>query len=363
MKRKLSIKKISIFILSVLTLTCLICCLIYNFKIKAVSNKSEEVEFKVENGSTYYTIADNLYKSGLIRSKFFYKIYLKINKPTGLGAGIYKLNKNMNVKKLISSLSKENSINTDAIILTFKEGKNMRWIAKYISENTNNSEEDVFNLLSDTEYLKELINTYWFLTDNILNNEIYYALEGYLYPNTYEFRSKDVTVKEIFKTLLDQEEKKLEELKDKIESNKYTTHEIITLASIVELEAGKSNDKNGIAGVFYNRLDNNMSLGSDVTTYYAAKVDLSERDITIQEVNDVNSYNTRSASMAGKLPVGPICSPTIDSIKAVLNPSISDYFYFVADKNGNTYFTKNYQEHTAKVAQLKRDGLWYTYEN
>ena len=363
MRRKISIKKISIFILSVIAIIILVCCLIYNFKIQAVSNKSEEVEFKVENGSTYYTIASSLKDKGLIKSEFYYKLYLKFNKPTDLGVGVYKLNKNMSVKKIIKALSKENSKNPDAFMMTFKEGKNMRWIASYIANNTNNTEEDVFNLLNDKTYLNELINNYWFLTNDILDDNIYYSLEGYLYPNTYEFKNKDVTVKEIFKTLLDQEDLKLKDLKTSIESNKYTTHQIITLASIVELEAGKSNDKPGIAGVFFNRLNNNMALGSDVTTYYASKVDMSERDLTIQEVNAVNSYNTRSSSMAGKLPVGPICSPTVDSIKAVLNPETSNYYYFVADKNGNTYFTKTYQEHTAKVRELKEKGLWYEYEN
>ena len=169
-------------------------------------------------------------------------------------------------------------------------------------------------------------------------------------------------VKDIFNTLLEEENKKLANLKQSIESSSYTTHKILTLASIIELEAGKSKDKAGIAGVFYNRLNNNMPLGSDVTTYYAAKIDLSDRDLTIQEVNAVNAYNTRSATMAGKLPVGPICSPTVESIKAVLNPDDNDYFYFVADKNGNTYFTKTYAEHTAKVAELKKNGLWYEYE-
>ena len=120
-RRKLSIKKISIFILSVLVLTTLICCLIYNFKIGAVTKNSEEVEFKVENGSTYYTIAESLYKSGLIKSKFCYKLYIKFNRPTGLGAGVYKLNKNMSVKKIIIALQKSNSRDPDAVTLTFKE--------------------------------------------------------------------------------------------------------------------------------------------------------------------------------------------------------------------------------------------------
>lgn len=364
MKRKLSIKKISIFILVVLTLTTLTCCLIYNNKLQAVSKKNIEVEFKVENGSTYYTIASKLKKAGLIKSEFCYKLYIKFNRPkVALGSGIYKLNKNMSVKKIINALAKHNSRDPDAIVLTFKEGKNMRWIASYIEENTNNSKEDVYNLLSDKAYLNELINKYWFLTNDILNDKIYYSLEGYLYPNTYDFKNKNVSVKEIFERLLDETEAKVKKFKNSIESNSYTVHQIFTLASIIELEAGKSKDKNGIASVFYNRLSNNMPLGSDVTTYYAAKVDMSERDLTYAEVNDINSYNTRSSSMAGKFPIGPICNPTVESISAVLKPEKNDYYFFVADKNGNTYFTKTYNEHTAKVKELKEKGLWYNYEN
>lgn len=363
MKRKLSIKKISIFILSLVILTIITLCMVYNMNLKAVSKKSIEVEFEIGSGNTYYTIANKLKNEGLIRNEFCYKLYLKFNRPSvALGAGIYKLNKNMSVKTLIKSLSSKNSRDPNAVTLTFKEGKNIRWMASYIANNTNNTEEDVFNLLKDQNYLKELINKYWFLTDEILNPNIYYSLEGYLYPETYDFKNKDVSVKDIFNTLLEEEDKRLTSIKSDIEKNSYTIHQLLTLASVVELEAGKSNDKPGIAGVFYNRLDNNMPLGSDVTTYYAAKIDLSDRDLTIQEVNAVNSYNTRSASMAGKLPVGPICSPTIDTIKAVLNKEDNEYFYFVADKNGKTYFTKNYAEHTAKVAELKKNGLWYVYE-
>ena len=363
MKRKLSIKKISIFILSVFILTGIIFCIVYKTNLKAVSSKSIEVEFEIGSGNTYYTIAHKLKEEGLIKNEFYYKLYLKFNKPSiSLGAGVYKLNKNMSVKELVKSLASSNSRDPNAIILTFKEGKNVRWIASYIANNTNNTEEDVFNLLKDHAYLKELIYKYWFLTDEILNTDIYYSLEGYLYPNTYEFKNKDVTVKDIFNTLLEEENKRLSDLKQNIESNSYTTHQILTLASIVELEAGKSKDKAGIAGVFYNRLKSNMPLGSDVTTYYASKIDLSDRDLTIGEVNAVNAYNTRSASLSGKLPVGPICSPTVDSIKAVLNPDSNDYLYFVADKNGNTYFTKTYAEHTSKVAELKKNGLWYEYE-
>ena len=355
-------KKIVVFILSLIALIILGSCIFYNVNLKAVSSNSEEVEFMVDSGSTYYSVISKLKNEGLIRSEFCFKLYIKFNKVNDIEAGTYKLNKNMSVKDMVKLFSKGNTYNPDVIVITFKEGKNMRSIASTIANNTNNTEDDVYNALNDKAYLNELINEYWFIDSSILNSNIYYSLEGYLYPNTYEFKNKDVTVKEIFKTLLDEMNKKISDYKTDILSNKYSMHELLTLASIVELEAGNSIDKEGIAAVFYNRLNSKMSLGSDVTTYYAAKIELSDRDLYTYEIESKNDYNTRSSYLAGKLPIGPICNPDIESIKAVLYPKENDYFYFVSDKNGKTYFNKTYEEHTKTVSQLKMDDLWYTYE-
>ena len=136
---------------------------------------------------------------------------------------------------------------------------------------------------------------------------------------------------------------------------------MLTLASIVELEGTKNSDRAGIAGVFYNRLSSGWSLGSDVTTYYAAKIDMHERDLYLSELNDYNAYNTRHSMMAGRLPVGPICIPGLDSISATSNPTNHDYYYFVADKNKKTYFSKTDAEHNSLVASLKEQNLWYEY--
>lgn len=331
----------------------------YYNQIGPVSNKEELILFTVNNGDTYYSIAERLEDAKLIKSKDMYNIYIKLNKPAGLKVGDYYLSPNMDVETIVKTLSGK-AISKD-ISITFKEGKNMRYIAKTISDNTNNKEEDVYNLLKDEAYLKELINEYWFIDDSILNKNIYYSLEGYLYPNTYNFKDKNVSVKEIFKVMLDETEKKLMPYKDAIIKSKYSYHEILTMASIIELEALNINDRNMVSSVFYNRLNINMSLGSDVTTYYASKVDMSDRDLYIQELNDYNAYNTRAKEMAGKLPVGPICNPSISSIEASLNPAKSDYYYFVADKNGKVYYTKTNSEHTALVSKLKKEGLWYTY--
>lgn len=355
-------KKIIIIILSAFALLIVFSCAFYNLSLKAVSSNSEEVDFMVDSGSTYYSIASKLKSSELIKNEFCFKLYIKFNKISSLEAGTYKLNKNMSVEDIIKVLSKGNTYNPDAIVITFKEGKNMRSIASIISEYTDNSEDDVFNLLKDKNYLNSLIEKYWFIDDVILNDDIYYSLEGYLYPNTYEFKNKSVSVEEIFKTLLDQMDKELTNYKTDLLSSKYSIHEILTLSSIVELEGNKNSDRAGIAGVFYNRLNNNWNLGSDVTTYYAVKIDMSERDLYKSEINDRNNYNTRSDYLAGKLPIGPICNPSIDSIRAVLYPTESDYYYFVSDVNGKTYFSKTYDEHKSIRNDLIEAGLWYNYE-
>ena len=360
MKKKLAITLIIILI--IIAVTILSCCIFYNINLKAVSEESTEVDFMVESGSTYYSIASKLKEQDIIKNDFCFKLYVKFNKVNDLEAGTYKLNKNMNVKEIVNVFSSGNTYNPDAIVITFKEGKHMRSIANTISKHTNNTEDDVYNLLKDTEYLNGLINDYWFVDKEILNTNIYYSLEGYLYPNTYEFKNKDVSVKDIFKVMLDEMDKKITTYKTDILSNKYTVHEILTLASIVELEGANSDDRKGIAGVFYNRLNSNQPLGSDVTTYYASKVEFSDRDLYQAEIDDANNYNTRSSHLAGKLPIGPICNPSIKSIESVLYPEKHGYYYFVADVNGKTYFSKDYSEHLSTKNDLIEAGLWYIYE-
>ncbi len=333
--------------------------LYYKSQIGPVSNSDEKITFIVEQGDNYYTIGKSLKEKGLIKSEDIYKIYLKLNNPKEeLKVGEYYLSPNMDIKTIIKTLSGK-AISHD-IVITFKEGKNMRSIATTIAQNTNNTEEDVYNLLKDQQYLKSLIDEYWFIDNSILNSNIYYSLEGYLYPNTYNFKDKDVTVKEIFKTMLDETAKQIEPYKDSIIKSKYSFHQLLTMASILELEANVDDRKN-VAGVFYNRLNSNMALGSDVTTYYAAKVDMSERDLYMEELNAVNAYNTRGTGLIGKLPVGPICNPSITSIQASLNPTVSDYYFFLTDKNGKVYYTKTNLEHEQKKQELINKGLWYEY--
>jgi UPF0755 protein len=353
--KKRRLKKQVYYILALL-FVFLILITIYFVGTGKVNNNKDIIEFTVEEGDTYSTIAESLKEQNLIKSTFFYKLYIKLHKTNSLKVGNYELSSNMNVKKIINTL--ENKTKNEMITITFKEGINFRDVAQLISKNTDYTEEQVYEITSDSTYLDELIEKYWFLTDDIKEEGIYYPLEGYLFPDTYNF-NKNSKIEDIIEYMLDNTDKKLTSIwKD---NNKYSIHEIMTMASIVELEASNSDDRAGVAGVFYNRLESGWSLGSDVTTYYGLKLSLNERDLTTQELNEVNDYNTRSSSMAGKLPISPICMPSLESIEAAINPEDHDYYYFVADKNGKTYFNKTSSEHVTTVAKLKKDGLWYEY--
>ncbi len=334
-------------------------CSYFNYQIGPVSKNNTLKTVVIEKGGIS-DIANTLKENNLIRDETMFKVYVKLTGKTNLKASTYELSENMGVKKIVEILESGNDYNPDEVKITFKEGINMREITSLISENTNNSEEDVYDLLKDDEYLDELIDSYWFITEDIKDSKIYYSLEGYLYPDTYIFMNKDVSVKEIFKKMLDEMNDKLTPYKEKINNSDLSIHEILTLSSIVELEGASSSDRNGVAGVFYNRLNSDMTLGSDVTTYYGIKLDMSERDLTKAELNDCNNYNTRCSTFKS-LPVSPICIASIESIEAVLEPTEHDYYYFVADKNKKTYFTKTYEEHLDMVSKLKEEGLFFEY--
>ncbi len=355
-------KRVLIIILSIVIAIIVAiagCFLYYKLSLQAVSKESEAVDITIEEGMNVSEIIDLLNENGLIKNEKVFKLYTKINKINNVKAGEYELNKNMNAESLVNKLNEGPKNST--INITFIEGKNMRWIASKIAEKTSNTEEDVFEKLSDEEYLDKLIEKYWFITDEIKNENIYYSLEGYLFPDTYNFEKK-ATVEDIFGKMLDEMEKQLNPYKEEIQNSSISVHKILTVASIIELESSNDDDKAKVSSVIYNRLNKNMSIGSDVTTYYAIKVDMSERNLTSKDLNTSNPYNTRGPNMNGKLPVGPIASVSASSIKAALYPETTDYLYFVADKNGKIYFAKTIEEHNQNIANLKKQGLWYTYE-
>ena len=356
-KEPVKIFRIIFYIFIVILILFIISIGYYNYQLSSYNIESE-VEFEVKSGDTISLILKQLKDNGIIRDEVAAKVYLRLHNIDNLQAGVYDLSKTYNTKEIINILTNGKISTKDEINITFPEGKNIMQIAKIIEKNTSNSEEDVYALLEDTEYIESLVDKYWFLTDDIKNSEIYYPLEGYLFPDTYKFINSKISVGVIFETMLRQTDKILTKYKDDIESKNLNIHEFLTLASIVELEGLFDDDRAMIAGIFYKRLSNGWSLGSDVTSYYASKIDMGENpEITQAALDFISPYNTRLQSMAGKLPIGPISNPGEASILAAINPVESDYWFFIADcRTMTTIFTRTSTEHTNAVNAIKASG-------
>ena len=359
---KLRNKNVVLSIIGIIVLIIIIGLIWYSSSISPVSRKNQEtIKVNIPLGSSSSDIANILKENNVIKSKLAFKIYVKINKVADFQAGTYYLKQSMNLKDVTEMLKTGIMHNPNQLNITYIEGKNIRWLAKEIEKITNNTEDDVYNLLEDEEYIDLLIEKYWFITDEIKNKDIYYPLEGYLFPDTYTLENKDTEVKVIFEKMLNKMEDILSQYKEEIENNEYTVKEILTIASIIETEGLNNEGRKDVASVIYNRLNLGMAIQSDVTTYYAVKVDMGERDLYQKELDTYNPYNTRGPNMGGKLPIGPISSVSNNSIEAALNPSDTNYIFFVADKNGKLYFSRTNEEHNQIINNLKRDGLWFEY--
>lgn len=351
-------KNIILTIIGLLILFLISIILFYTLSLTPVNRKSnKDVLFLVNDGDATSTVINNLKEEKLIKNKFTAKVYVRLHHYSAQ-KGTYKLSQKMSAKSIFKAIN-DGKTEKEDITVTFVEGKRLTNYAETISKNFGFDYDEVMNTFDDKTYINELINKYSFLTTDILNESIYHPLEGYLFPDTYTFY-KTSTIKDIIEKMLDNTEIKLNSLDSEIKASSFSIHEIMTLASIVELEGAGTNDRAGIAGVFVNRLNSGIALGSDVTTYYAVNKDFTS-DLRVSELNSCNGYNTRNMSCVKGLPVGPIASPGLDALKAAITPEKNDYLYFVADKNGNVYFSKTDAEHNNTVARLKQEGLWYTY--
>lgn len=312
-------------------------------------------EFVLEKGLGANQVADKLEGAGLIKNAFVFKVYIKINGYSNFQAGTYNLSLSMSANDIINSFVTGDRIIEDTISITFVEGKRFPYYINKIAESFDYSYDDIMAYATSSEFLESVISKYWFIDEDILNKDLYYPLEGYLFPDTYEFK-KDATIDEILNKMLSEMETKLAAYKDEINLSNKKVSSLLTMASMVELEAVKAEHRLTVAGVFYNRLNSNMTLGSDVTTYYAAKKEMTDK-LTMSDLNSCNAYNTRGTCVSG-LPVGPICSPSLSSIVAAITPEETDYYYFVADSNNDVYFSKSSSEQNQVIANLRRQGLW-----
>ena len=319
----------------------------YVLQLYPVSSEPNQVEFMVEPGETSSSVVERLVEEKIIRNDLVAKIYMKISGNSDIKAGLFVLDTSWNTKQVISVLNDPQKAGAEQVTVTVTEGSWAKDIAKLMAENTNVTAEELMALWTDKDYITGLMQTYPFLTEDVFKSEHIY-LEGYLFPETYAF-FKVTTAKDITTRFLDHTKDVLARYQNEIDNSKLTIHEIMTLSSIVQYEGSKDEDMKLIAGVFYNRLNIGMKLESSVTVCYALYDFKSWTDCETNS-NISSKYNTYKVN---GLPPGPILNPGEKAIYATLNPTASDYLFFMADVygDGTVYYAKTYAEHAKNVSK------------
>ncbi|RXI99958.1 endolytic transglycosylase MltG [Anaerobacillus alkaliphilus] len=300
----------------------------------------ELIDVHIPIGSTGTRIGNILEENGLIKNASFFRYYIKYKNESGFQAGDYQLSKSMTMDDMIAALKEGTVYQEYALSFTIPEGRWLESILNTISEETNHTIEALTEKVTDREYLEGLISKYSILTEDILDERLRWPLEGYLFPARYDFVEENPSIEDILETMLKRTEQIVGKYFEDLEESEYTIHEIMTLASIIEGEAQRTEDRYKISGVLYNRLKINMALQVDPTIAYAHGQHFSR---TLYEHLDIDSpYNTYR--YAG-IPIGPINNPGEASIKAALQPEDHKNLYFYADSEGNVHYSETFQQH------------------
>jgi UPF0755 protein len=316
----------------------------YTLGLRPVDPTSDEkVIVEIPNGSGASAIVDILDEAGLVKNKFCAKVNSRIGGYNSLQANTYVFSPSMAFNEIMKVINTGDFEYVSKESIEVKDGARLQQVAEAMAEQLPFTAEEILAKWSDQQYLSELIDRYWFLTDEILDKDIMYPLEGYLYADTYFVTTDNSTIEGFTEMCLDRMDEELSERRPAIDASGCTVHQLLTLTSIVTKEA-TADDQAGVAGVFMNRLDQGMSLGSDVTVCYIFQED--RVDLKVSQLESTNPYNTRK--YAG-LPPGPICQVVGDAIDATLNYEKHDYLFFIADEQGIVRYSTDEAGHESNI--------------
>ena len=315
-----------------------------------MSSQDEIVDFTIENGQGSKQVITNLQDEGIIHESPLSYYYMRLFHKVDFVAGNFEVNKAWSFNEIVDHLSKQENVLYDTVSITFYEGEWLKSYAHKIEANTNVSSEELLNLWHDEDYVRSLMNDYPFLSEEMFNEDVRFYLEGYLFPDTYEFY-RETTAEDVTKTFLDHTLSFYNEHLDEFENSSLSTHEIFTLASIVQFEGNSEESMKLIAGVFLNRIAIGMDLQSSATVCYA--LDLDDDDNWLECEYNANYDSPYNTYVNPGLTPGPILNPGAVALEAVLAPTESDYLYFMANicGDGEIYYSETYAEHEANVAR------------
>lgn len=301
------------------------------------------IKISISENTSGKEIAKILYLNGVIENISSFNMTIKLlNLDSSLKAGIYYFKPSMINYEIINSL-REGRLMKGPVKLVVPEGFSIYRIARALEKNSIEIEGS-FDALGEKGITDELCERYPFLS-----NAKTKSLEGYLFPDTYMV-FKRINVETLVHLMLNRfEEIVIPAYNISSFKNKYSLHDILTLASIIEKEAEVDRERPIIASVFYNRLENGMMLRADPTVKYVL-----ENPTKILYYKDLRIKSPYNTYLNTGLPPGPICNPGLKSILAALNPVKTNYLYFVSNGKGGTHtFSANWDGH-AKAVQRYR---------
>ncbi|MBQ8202652.1 MAG: endolytic transglycosylase MltG [Clostridia bacterium] len=320
--------------------------------------KGKNIELDVEKGSSTTAIANELKESGAINYPLAFRVYSRLKGYDGMYKyGYYEFKNDVGYSAIADKLMYEGA-KAKTVTVTIPEGTGINDYTKNVNGEdvvvpgiaTLLEKKGVCEKADFFEALKNA-NLDYKILENCNSKDTYYSLEGYLFPDTYNFYaydSKECAALAVEKMVAQSQSKISDDMYKKAEDLGYSMNEILTMASIIQMEAGNNtSEMKDVAAVFYNRLNSQSftTLGSSPTCYYGESF-----------AEDDGRYNTYNVI---GLPPGPLCSPGIDAIKAALDPTEnSPYYYFVTDSKGNFYFHKTIGEQNATINKLKQGNNW-----
>lgn len=305
----------------------------------ALMKPSSDLSVKIEKGSTVGRIARELKDAGLIECRWAFVLFAKVTgNADSFQYGTYVLNTDMDYLELVTNLQKTASFRATVTVM-IPEGAELREIIATLDEKNVCTAEELWDAVENHPF------DYDFL-QNLPEREN--RLEGYLFPDTYEFFEQSDAVTVLTKFLDNFEVKFSQELRDRAQEIGMSIDEVVTLASVIEREAASDEDRATVSSVFHNRLNSTQYplLQSCATVQYV----LQERKpvLTYDDIKIDSPYNTY---LYEGLPIGPIASPGLASIRAALYPETTDYYFFVVTADGTHIFSKTLAEHNAAVKQ------------
>ncbi|MDS3500325.1 aminodeoxychorismate lyase [Streptococcus pneumoniae] len=325
------------------------------------ANSKKYVTVGIPEGSNVQEIGTTLEKAGLVKHGLIFSFYAKYKNYTDLKAGYYNLQKSMSTEDLLKELQKGGTDEPQEPVLatlTIPEGYTLDQIAQAVGQLQGDFKESLtaetfLAKVQDETFISQAVAKYPTLLESlpVKDSGARYRLEGYLFPATYSIK-ESTTIESLIDEMLAAMDKNLSPYYSTIKSKNLTVNELLTIASLVEKEGAKTEDRKLIAGVFYNRLNRNMPLQSNIAILYAQgklgqNISLAE-DVAI-DTNIDSPYNVYKN--VGLMP-GPVDSPSLDAIESSINQTKSDNLYFVADvTEGKVYYANNQEDHDRNVAE------------